>query len=50
MKDEPYYSISREDHPVYHDDDHCPYGRQIKPENRRPGTNGRTKCSHCRSR
>jgi hypothetical protein len=48
MKTEPYYSVSFEDNPVYHDNDACPYGKQIKPENRKPGTDGRKRCSRCK--
>jgi hypothetical protein len=43
----PYYSISREDHQVYHNKSNCPDGERIKPENRRDGTDGRPLCKEC---
>lgn len=43
----PYYSISPEDPEVYHDKDRCPSGEQIKPENKRYGTDGRQHCKQC---
>ena len=33
---------------VYHDYDNCPQGSRIKPENRRPGENGRSRCDECK--
>ncbi len=48
MKVHPYYSNTPEVPEVYHDDDQCPYGKAIKPENRMSGTDNRKKCSFCR--
>jgi hypothetical protein len=37
-----------EDHrTVYHDNDNCGYGAEIKPEHRVPGTGGRPRCDRC---
>jgi H+-transporting ATPase len=32
---------------VYHTDDDCPYGKEIKKAHRQDGTGGRARCSHC---
>jgi hypothetical protein len=32
---------------VYHDNDKCGYGAEIKPEHRVPGTGGRSRCDRC---
>jgi hypothetical protein len=32
---------------VYHDNDNCGYGAEIKPEHRVPGTGGRPRCDRC---
>lgn len=45
----PYYSTTNETPKVYHDDNACPYGKQIKPENRASGTDGRQKCDWCKA-
>lgn len=45
----PYYSTTNETPKVYHDDDACPYGKQIKQENRASGTDGRQKCDWCKA-
>jgi len=45
--DPAYYSISSEDPEVYHDNNDCPAGKQIKKENRRSGTNNRPLCKRC---
>ena len=47
MKVSAYYSISPEDHEVYHDKSNCPDGEQIKPQNKRSGTAGRPYCKQC---
>jgi len=33
---------------VYHDHDDCPYGREIKPWNRKVGDGRRPRCDECR--
>lgn len=45
-----YHTITPEDDQrnVYHDYDNCPQGSRIKPENRRPGENGRSRCDECK--
>lgn len=47
----PYHTNSPEYPPehrnVYHDDDQCPNGKQIKPEHRISGTGNRDRCKHC---
>jgi hypothetical protein len=43
-----YYSINPSDPDVYHDQSNCPSGQQIPAANRRSGTNGYSKCKHCR--
>lgn len=48
MKVSPYHSITPEEPEVYHDDNNCPYGKNIKPENKRSGTDGRPKCQWCK--
>ncbi len=45
----PFHSTTPETPAVYHDDSECPYGKQIKPENRKPGEDGRKKCAYCKS-
>jgi len=46
-----YHTTSREYPPshrdVYHTDDACPYGSEIKASHRQDGTGGRKLCSHC---
>jgi hypothetical protein len=32
---------------VYHDNDKCGYGAEIKPQHRVPGTGGRARCDRC---
>ncbi len=32
---------------VYHDNSACGYGREIKPEHRESGTDGRPRCDRC---
>jgi hypothetical protein len=32
---------------VYHDNSLCAYGRQIEPEDRADGTDGRPRCDRC---
>jgi hypothetical protein len=32
---------------VYHDNNKCGYGAEIKPEHRVPGTGGRARCDRC---
>jgi len=44
----PYHSATPETPKVYHDDDACPYGKQIKPENRKAGKDGREQCTWCK--
>jgi hypothetical protein len=43
-----FHTTEPEDPEVYHDDDECPYGKNIKSEHRAYGTGGRDKCSWCR--
>jgi hypothetical protein len=43
----PYYSIEPTDPDVYHDYSDCPNGQQIKPENKRWGTNNWPRCGSC---
>lgn len=47
----PYHTNSPEYPPehrnVYHDDDDCPSGKQIKPEHRVAGTDNRPRCEQC---
>jgi hypothetical protein len=43
----PYYSISPEDHQVYHDKSNCPDGERILEKNKRYGTDDRPKCKEC---
>lgn len=40
----PFHSIKQD---VYHDNNSCTEGNNIEPENKRPGTGGKPKCSHC---
>jgi len=51
MKVTPYHTDSPEYPPshrnVYHDHDHCKYGREIKLEHRTPGTGNRPRCDEC---
>jgi hypothetical protein len=35
---------------VYHNDNTCPDGKRIKPEQRKPGTAGRPLCKVCAGR
>jgi H+-transporting ATPase len=46
-----YHTTSGEYRPshrnVYHTDDACPYGSEIKASHRQDGTGGRALCSHC---
>jgi hypothetical protein len=32
---------------VYHDHDNCPTGKQIKPQHKVQGTNGKPQCKDC---
>lgn len=34
---------------VYHDNNQCSDGKQIKPENRESGTDNRPKCDECKT-
>lgn len=36
-----------EDSDVYHDNDKCTEGNNIESRNRKSGTGGKRKCSHC---
>ena len=42
-----YHTTEPETPEVYHDDDDCPRGQSIKPENLALGTDGRDLCSWC---
>jgi hypothetical protein len=48
LKVQPFHSVLRTDRPVYHDDNSCTEGNNIEPQNKRPGTGGRPKCSRCK--
>jgi hypothetical protein len=43
----PWYSIRQRDGLVYHDDDHCPLGREIEEKYRRKGRRCRQQCRAC---
>jgi hypothetical protein len=47
----PFYSVNEALKPVedrvYHNNSACGPGREIKPEDRRPGTNGYRLCKDC---
>jgi hypothetical protein len=45
-----YYSTNPSDPDVHHTYNDCVSGKQIPPQNRRSGTNGYRKCSHCAAR
>jgi len=46
----PYHSTSPEDAETFHDDDECPVGRRIEPENLAYATGrGRDLCDWCAS-
>lgn len=47
-KTAPWYSVKPTDRRVYHDDNACTEGNNIETQNRRPGTDGRPKCEHCK--
>ncbi len=40
----PFHSVKQ---PVHHDNNKCTEGNNIESENRRAGTGGKPKCSHC---
>jgi hypothetical protein len=49
-KVDPFHTSEPEDPEVYHDNDECPYGKNIKREHRVPGRGvNRDKCSWCRT-
>jgi hypothetical protein len=47
----PYHTITPEkpygEQDVYHDQNNCPAGQLIEPQNRRSGTAGRPRCKDC---
>ena len=43
----PFHSTDSTDPPVYHDNDACTEGDNIKKKNWAPGTDGRPRCDHC---
>jgi len=47
MKVAPYHSVDPEDPDVYHDDDACPAGAQIPPQNWGAGTGNHRRCDVC---
>ena len=51
-KVDPYHTNSPEYPPshrnVYHNFDNCPDGKQIKPQHKRSGTDGRPRCDECK--
>jgi hypothetical protein len=42
-----FHSVKPNTPNVYHDNDKCTEGNNIEKENRRPGSAGRPRCSHC---
>ena len=51
----PFHTVSPEkEHPghrdVFHDQNNCPDGLRIKPENKRSGAGNRLKCDWCKVR
>ena len=44
VNDKSWHSILQ---PLHHDNPDCEAGKQIAPENRRPGTGGRSLCIEC---
>lgn len=48
MRVPPFHSVLKTDRNVYHDNDKCTEGNNIEKQNRRPGTDGRPKCEHCK--
>ena len=44
----PFHSSLPQHRNVYHDDNQCTEGNNIEPRYRRPGTDGRPKCEHCK--
>jgi len=47
-KTTPWHSKRESDPKVYHDETKCTEGNNIETYNRRAGTDGRPKCTHCR--
>jgi len=55
MKVNPFHTVTPEkEHPghrdVFHDQNNCPDGLRIKPENKRSGAGNRLKCDWCKVR
>jgi len=52
MRVNPYHTTTPEQgeghRNVYHNDNQCPAGKRIKPENRVSGTGGRPLCEDCK--
>ena len=44
VNDKSWHSLQQ---PLHHDNPDCPLGKQIPPEERRPGTGGRSLCIEC---
>ncbi|CAN5365230.1 hypothetical protein BH24ACT7_BH24ACT7_25740 [soil metagenome] len=44
----PFHSKLATDKPVYHDESTCTEGNNIEPQNKVPGTGGRSKCLRCK--
>jgi hypothetical protein len=44
VNDKSWYSLNQA---LHHDNPDCPLGKQIPPEDRRPGTGGRSLCIEC---
>jgi hypothetical protein len=45
MRVAPFHSVYQS---VHHDQSQCTEGNNIERQNRRPGTGGKPKCSHCK--
>lgn len=43
----PFHSKLENDPQVYHDNSACTEGNNIEDKNRKPGTDGRPRCSRC---
>ena len=48
IRSDPYHSVNPTDPDVHHTYWHCPNGQQIRPENKRWGTNAWPKCGSCK--